>query len=121
MGKKIKKLVSKANSAPPSMIEFINKSKNKNKSKENPIENNINKCDLPKRNKIIKRKRVKGRKYKSLKIIFINRRIHEITEKCKIKKLLLKLYENKLDKLTEQYNNMILSQYNCLGKNNFIR
>ena len=121
MGKKIKKLDSKSNSAAPSMIEFMSKSKNENKTKENNIENKISKNDFHKRYKKIKRKMAKCRKYKTLKLVFINRRIHEIIEKCKIKKLLVKLYENKLDKLTEQYNNLILSKYKCFGENKFIR
>ena len=124
MGKKIKKLDSKANSAAPSMINFIERSKKESKSKENNNENNISKKDLPKtikRYKKIKRKRPKGRKYKLLKIIFINRRIHEITMQNRIKRFLLKLYEKKLDILTEEYNDLILSKYNYLRKKIFLR
>lgn len=121
MGKKSKTSNSKKNAKTPNMIDCNKHSKNKNKSKENNIKNNKRKADLSKKYKDCIRRIQKKIKYNSLKIIFNNRRINEIRINSKIKKLLIDLYEIKLDQLTEKYNDNILSKYNCLKSNTFIR
>ncbi len=121
MGKKSKKSDSKRNTETPTMIDCNKHSKKKNKSKENNIKKNKRKNDLSKKYKDSIRKIRKKLKYNSLKIIFNNRRINEIRINSKIQKLLINLSEIKLDQLTEQYKHNILSKYNCLNNNTFIR
>ena len=121
MGKRNKKLFSHINSAAaaPKTFDLNNKKK---RIDDNNTDNNKNKITekyKPKRYKKNKRNIIikigKNRKFNLLLLIFMKKRIKEMSLQYKIKKVLFNLYEKKLDILTEEYNEMILEKYNCLS------
>ena len=65
----------------------------------------------------------KNKKNNLLFILLMKKRIKEMYRNYQIKSSLLKLYEEKLGKLTEEFNEMLLAKYKCLNNNNntFIR
>ena len=115
MGKKIKKY--KKESSTQNMINNNNKKiKRKCKDNINVEEKKINIYKKKKRNS-----KKMDRKNSLLYIISMKKRINEMLNNYKIKKLLLQLYNEKINKLTEEYNEMTLMKYNCLNNNRYIR
>ena len=109
MGKKIKKRESETH-------DFTNE-KRKSMKKINDSDN-VKVNNNQKNIKTIKRKKAdgkspRGRKNILLYIIFMRKRINELSIHCKIKKILTKLYDKKLDLLNEKYHKLVLMKYNC--------